>query len=191
MSTRSSSAVRARVQRFVCAALFLALGMLLPFLTGQIPKLGAMLCPMHIPVLLCGFVCGAPWGAAVGAVLPLLRSVTLGSPPMLPIAAAMTVELAVYGAAAGLLYRALPPKISYIYASLAGAMLLGRAAWGAASAAIYALMGNAFSWKLFAAGAFVNALPGIVLQLVLIPLLMIALRAARLIPIGGGRAVRP
>ncbi|MBE6629112.1 MAG: ECF transporter S component, partial [Ruminococcaceae bacterium] len=72
--------------KMVLAALFLAMAYVLPFLTGQIPEIGAMLCPMHIPVLLCGFLCGWPWGLAVGFVAPLLRSLTLGMPPLFPTA---------------------------------------------------------------------------------------------------------
>ena len=77
--------------------MFLALAYVMPFLTGQIPQVGSMLCPMHIPVLLCGFFCGAPWGLAVGFVAPLLRSFTLGMPPMFPTAFCMAFELAAYG----------------------------------------------------------------------------------------------
>ena len=66
--------------KMVTAALCLALAFVLPFLTGQIPEVGSMLCPMHSPVLLCGFVCGWPWGLVVGFTAPLFRSLTLGAP---------------------------------------------------------------------------------------------------------------
>ena len=79
------------------SAMFLALAFVLPFLTGQIPEIGNMLCPMHIPVLLCGFVCGSPWGFAVGLIAPILRSVTIGAPTLFPRAVAMAFELAAYG----------------------------------------------------------------------------------------------
>lgn len=58
------------VRKLTYSALFLALAMVLPFLTGQIPEIGSMLCPMHIPALLCGFMCGWPWGLAVGFISP-------------------------------------------------------------------------------------------------------------------------
>ena len=90
------------------AAMFLALAYVMPFLTGQIPQVGAMLCPMHIPVILCGFVCGGPWGLAVGFVAPLLRSLTLNMPVMFPNALAMAFELAAYGLMSGILYRVFP-----------------------------------------------------------------------------------
>ena len=67
-----------KLLNMVTAALFLALTYILPFMTGQIPEIGSMLCPLHIPVLLCGFICGWPWGLAVGFIAPLFRSVTLG-----------------------------------------------------------------------------------------------------------------
>ena len=73
-----------RIRRLTYAALFLGVAMVLPFITGQIPEIGAMLSPMHIPVLLCGFMCGWPWGMAVGFIAPLLRSVTFGMPKLFP-----------------------------------------------------------------------------------------------------------
>lgn len=81
----------------VLAAFFLALGLLMPFLTAQIPSLGARLLPMHIPVLICGFVLGGPMGLIVGFITPLLRSLLIGMPPMFPTAVAMAFELAAYG----------------------------------------------------------------------------------------------
>ena len=80
---------RVSVIELVLGALFLALALVLPFLTGQIPEIGSMLCPMHLPVLICGFVCGWPWGLAVGFIAPLLRSLTLGMPPLFPTAICM------------------------------------------------------------------------------------------------------
>lgn len=162
-------------KRLVVAAFFLALGLVLPFLTGQIPEFGSRLLPMHIPVLLCGFVCGWPYGLAVGAVLPLLRSLLFGMPPLFPTAVAMCFELAGYGLATGLLRRFLPRNPAMVYVNLVLSMLAGRAIWGIASMALYAIAGNPFTWPIFAAGAFVDALPGIILQLVIIPPLVLAL----------------
>ena len=93
---------RKTLLKMVLSALFLALCLVLPFLTMQVPQIGNMLCPMHLPVLLCGFICGSPWGMAVGFVAPLLRSVWLGMPPIYT-AIGMAFEMAAYGAAAGLL----------------------------------------------------------------------------------------
>lgn len=154
------------------AAMFLALAYVMPFLTGQVPQIGNMLCPMHIPVLLCGFVCGAPWGLIVGIAAPLLRSLTLGMPPLFPAAFAMAFELAVYGLISGVLYRVFPKKKVYIYCSLIVAMVTGRLVWGAVQFACMGLDASKFGFSAFWAGAVVNALPGIVLQIVLIPVIV-------------------
>ena len=155
--------------KMVLAAIFLALAFVLPFFTGQIPEIGALLCPMHLPVLLCGFVCGPWWGLAVGFVAPLLRSLSLGMPPFFPTAVCMALELAAYGVTAGLLRRVLPRGKGYLYVSLLGSMLLGRAVWGLAMLLCAGLRGEAFTFAAFFAGAVTDALPGILLQLVFIP----------------------
>ena len=170
-----------QTRKLVLSAFFMALGLVLPFLTGQIPQIGKMMLPMHIPILLCGFVCGWQYGLTVGFVTPLLRGVMFGMPVLMPSGAGMAVELAVYGLVTGILYAKLPKKIPYIYVSLLGAMIVGRIAWGIVSIAIYGFMGNQFSMELFMAGAFLNAIPGIILQIVLIPAIIIALKKARVL----------
>jgi thiamine transporter ThiT len=169
-----------QVRRLTYAALYLAIAMVLPFVTGQIPEIGSMLCPMHIPALLCGFMCGWPWGLAVGFIAPLLRSVIFGMPVLFPSAVAMAFELAVYGGMAGWLYQVLPKKKAAIYAALLIAMVAGRVAWGTVRYLLAGLSGSSFTWPLFLAGAITNAIPGIILQLVLIPLLVIAMDRAGL-----------
>lgn len=173
-----------QITRLALSAMFLAVGLVLPFLTGQIPEVGSMLLPLHLPALICGFVCGWGWGAVVGFVLPLLRSVLFGMPPMIPTALCMAFELAAYGAAAGLLYQKLSARRGRTYIALAGAMMAGRAVWGAVSVVVYSLlMENSFALTAFWMGAFVNAWPGIVLQLILVPLIVVALERAKLIPL--------
>jgi len=167
-------------RRLAYSALFLALALVLPFLTGQIPTIGKALSPMHIPVMLCGFLCGPLWGAAVGAVAPLLRSVLFGMPAMFPGGVAMTFELATYGVLSGWLYRLLPRKPWSIYVSLLVAMLGGRLVWGAARFALAGLSGSEFPFSAFLAGAVTGAVPGIVLHIVLIPLLVMGLERAKL-----------
>ncbi len=169
-----------QVRKLTYAALFLALAMVLPFLTGQIPEIGKSLCPMHIPALLCGFLCGWPWGLAVGFIAPLLRSVVFGMPAMFPGAVAMAFELAVYGGMAGLLYLLLPRKPWGIYAALILSMIAGRIVWGIVRLILAGLSGTQFTWALFLAGAITTAIPGIILQLVLIPVLVMALERAGL-----------
>ena len=98
------------IRTLTLAAMCLALAIVLPFLTMQIPQIGQALSPMHIPALLCGFICGPFWGAAVGFVAPLLRHLMFGMPPLMT-AIAMAFELAAYGFFAGLFYKILPKKI--------------------------------------------------------------------------------
>ena len=170
------------VKNLVVAALMLALAYVLPNFTGNIPQIGSMLLPMHLPVLLCGFLCGGVWGAVVGFVAPLLRSVLVGMPPMFPTAISMAFEMAVYGLVSGALYRRLPKNLGGIYASLIGAMVAGRVVWGVVRA-LLTLTGNTqFSFAAFIAGSFTSAIPGILLQLVAIPVVVVALQKARLIP---------
>ena len=168
-----------QTRKLTYAALFLALALVLPFLTGQIPEIGKMLSPMHIPVLLCGFLCGWPWGLAVGFIAPLLRSVLFGVPVMFPGAVAMAFELAVYGALSGLLYSILPRETRSIYVTLIVSMIAGRVVWGVVRWILAGLSGSSFTWELFIAGAVTNAVPGIILHIVLIPVLVIVLERAR------------
>ena len=169
-----------KVRRLTFAALFLAVAMVLPFITGQIPEIGSMLCPMHIPALLCGFICGWPWGLAVGFIAPLLRSVLFGFPPMFPGAVAMAFELAVYGGMAGFLWKKLPRKRGVTYAVLLISMIAGRIVWGVVRVVLAGLSGSTFTWALFLAGAVTNAIPGIILQIVLIPVLVNVMERAGL-----------
>lgn len=162
----------------VYAAVCLALALLLPFLTGQIPQIGSALSPMHIPVLLCGFLCGGPLAALVGFVAPLLRYALFGMPPIFPTGIAMAFELAAYGLLSGLLYKKLPKNTGNIYVSLVGAMLLGRVVWGVVRALLSGVSGQPFSFAIFWAGAFVNAVPGMICHIILIPLIVIALKKA-------------
>ena len=163
------------LKKMVLAALFLALALVLPFLTGQIPEVGSMLCPMHIPALLCGFFCGWPWGVAVGVIAPVLRSVLFSMPPMFPVAICMSFELATYGAVSGWLYAKLPKKKISIYGALLSAMVVGRLVWGVARFVCTGLDASAFGISAFWAGAVATAIPGIIVQIVLIPLLVMAL----------------
>lgn len=172
-----------RILRMILSALFLALAYVLPFLTGQIPQVGAMLCPMHIPILLCGFICGWRWGMAIGLVAPLLRALTLGMPPLFPTAVCMAFELMAYGAIAGIMHKTLPKKKPYIYCSLVTAMLLGRLVWGAAMFMCLAT-GGGFTFAAFLAGAVTNAVPGMILQIVLVPVLVILLENPKILKLG-------
>ena len=164
------------LRQLILAAMFLTLALALPFLTGQIPQVGSALCPMHIPVLLCGFFCGPWYALAVGLVAPLLRFALFGMPPLLPTGIAMCFELATYGFVSGLLYKLLPGKKVFTYVTLIAAMLAGRIIWGIARVILAGLAQSEFAWTAFLSGAFVNAVPGIILHILLIPVLVISLK---------------
>ncbi len=167
---------REKTYKLVLSALFLALCLVLPILTGGIPAIGNMLLPMHIPVLLCGLICGWQYGLVVGFVAPLLRSVLFGMPPMYPVAIAMAFELAAYGLIIGLVYAAVHKRgVAALYISLLTAMVGGRLVWGLAEVVLLGMAGNAFTMQAFLSGALLSAVPGILLQLVLIPAVMVAL----------------
>ncbi len=171
---------KTNVKTLVLAALFLALALVLPFLTGQIPEIGSMLCPMHIPALLCGFFCGWPWGLAVGLMAPVLRSLLFGMPPMFPVAICMSAELAAYGAVSGLLYGRLTRNKTSVYIALLTAMVAGRLVWGTARFLCAGLDVSSFGLGAFWAGAVTNAIPGIIVQLLLVPILVMVLEKNRL-----------
>ena len=160
------------------SAMFIAIGMVLPFLTGQVPQIGNMLLPMHLPVFLCGLVCGAPYGMVVGFVLPILRSFTFGMPMMYPAAIAMAFELAAYGLIAGYLYnRSRWQCIIALYRSIIAAMI----GWGVAEIVLLGIGGNGFTWQMFLSGALLQAVPGIILQLIFIPVIMVSLHKTGLV----------
>ena len=170
------------IKKLTLAAMFLAIGMVLPLFTGQIPQIGNMLLPMHIPVLLCGLICGWQYGAAVGFILPLLRYSVFGMPILFPTGIAMCFELMTYGLVIGFLYnRSRWQCIISLYRSMIAAMVAGRAVWGMAQIILLGLSGSSFTWEMFMAGAVLNAVPGIILQLILIPVIMLELNRTGLV----------
>lgn len=172
------------VKKLDVTAMLFAVGMVLPFFIGQIPAIGKMLLPMHIPVLLCGFIVGWQYGALIGFLLPIVRGLVFGMPPLYPNAVAMAFEMAAYGFVSGYLYsHARWQCTKMLYISLVTAMLAGRIVWAFAEVILLGIGGNIFTWKMFAAGAFLNAIPGIIVQLTLIPLIMVALRRAKVVPL--------
>jgi riboflavin transporter FmnP len=177
----SNAKSKTTIRHMIYAAVCLALCMVLPFLTGQIPQIGSALSPMHIPVLLAGYLCGPWWALAVGAIAPALRFALFGMPPIFPTGVAMCFELATYGLISGLLYKALPKKTASIYISLIAAMLAGRVVWGVVRVILSGVSGDPFTWEAFLAGAFINAVPGIIVHILLIPVIVLALEKAGII----------
>ena len=171
------------VKRLALSAMFLGIGIALPFLTGQLENFGNMLLPMHLPVLLCGLVCGWQYGAGVGFVLPLLRSLIFTKPPMYPNAVVYSLELCTYGLIIGLIWSFLDKKrTGSVYIAMLSAMACGRVVWALAKIVTMGLAGGKFTFAMFLSGALFEAILGIVLQLVVIPLVMSALKRARLFP---------
>lgn len=175
------------VKKLTFSAMFVALAFVLPFLTVNIPEIGQALCPMHIPVILCGFICGWPCGLVVGFVSPLLRTLFLTMPPLMT-AIPMAFELAAYGAFAGLMYRLLPKKLPFIYVDLIVSMVAGRLVWGTVKFLMVGLDVNAFGLSAFWAGAVIGSIPGIIVQIVLIPAIVFALSRAGLTLNGNNKA---
>lgn len=159
-----------KYKSMILSGLLLAIGLVLPFLTAQIKEIGDSLLPMHFPVLLCGFLAGPWYGLGIGLLLPFLRSFLFGMPPVYPNAVWMACELATYGLVAGLLYRnSFEKKLWYLYFSLLTAMISGRIVWGVVKSVLLGLSGKAFTMEAFLVGGFIDAIPGIVLQLIFIP----------------------
>ena len=165
-------------------AMFIAIGFVLPFLTGQIPSIGSMLLPMHIPAFIAGFVLGPFYGLVVGFMMPITRALIFGMPPLYPVALIMAFELATYGFISGLLFKLFFNKhkvhMISIISVLVIAMLIGRGVWGLASYILLSINGT-FTFTAFLSGAFITAWPGIVLQLIIIPVIIYALYKAQLI----------
>ena len=169
----------------ICASgIFLALALVLPFLTGQIPTIGSMILPMHLPILICGFVVGWPYGLVVGLCAPLLRYLMFGMPPIFPTGVAMSFELATYGFAAGIFYQLLNKlklnKWLTLYIVLFIALLIGRVVWGTVMSFIALGSTNVtFGFKAFLSGAFIKAWPGILIQLVIVPPIVFAIEKVK------------
>ncbi|MBQ4510217.1 MAG: ECF transporter S component [Clostridia bacterium] len=162
-----------RIKKLAYSGMFLAIGTLLPLLTGQIKEIGDSLLPMHLAIMLCGLVCGWKYGLAVGLILPFFRSVTFGMPPLYPQAVWMALELATYGAVIAIMYDIFKRKnIGYLYLSLIISMISGRIVWGIAKAILLGVANKPFTFYAFLTGGFVDALPGIILQLILIPIIV-------------------
>ena len=180
---------RKNILNLTLAAMFMAIGIVLPFFTGQIPQIGKMLLPMHIPVLLCGLICGWQYGLIVGFVMPFLRYSMFGMPVLFPTGISMAFELATYGMASGLFYsRSRWQRVISLYRSMVAAMLAGRIVWAFVQMVLLGTGEGGFTLQMFMAGAFLNAVPGIILQLVLIPGIMVALNRTGLVQFSGKRA---
>ncbi|WP_125153988.1 ECF transporter S component [Clostridium rectalis] len=153
----------------VKASLFLALGLIVPYIFHISGIPGQIFLPMHIPVLLCGFIVGKREGLIVGFITPVISSLLTGMPPIYPVGISMAFELAAYGWVAGYMYN---NKEHNIYLALIVAMLLGRAVSGLLNFLLLTSGGKAFVLYMFMANSFVKAFLGILLQLIIVPLIV-------------------
>lgn len=169
------------VKKSIITAVCIALCVVLPQAFHAIPNAGSIYCPMHIPMLLCGLICGWQYGLLCGIAGPLVSALITGMPPaaVLP---GMLVECAAYGALTGLMMQLVHTKKVYpdLYISLLVAMLGGRIISGIAKALIFSA--GSYSMTAWVTGSFVTSLPGIIVHLVLIPSIVYALMKAKLIP---------
>lgn len=169
------------VKKSIITAVCIALCYVIPLMFHGIQNAGSIFCPMHIPVFICGLICGWPYGLLCGIAGPLLSSALTGMPPV-AILPSMMVELAVYGAAAGLMMKLVHTKSTYadLYISLITAIVCGRVLAGVAKALIFAR--GSYSMAAWVAANVVTSWPGTVIQLVFIPSIVFALMKANLIP---------
>lgn len=169
-----------RTKQLVTTAMCVALGIVLPMAFHFVPNAGSILLPMHLPVLLCGLVNGPVWGLVAGIATPALSSMMTGMPPAIYLPS-MLFELAGYGLVAGLMMKMLLKKrnMRTVYIALIAAMLVGRILYGLSNALIFRV--GAYSLEVWFAAAFTTALPGIVLQLVVIPPVVMALQKIKAI----------
>lgn len=163
-------------KELVFAALFLALGIALPQLFARNPEIGQIALPMHFTVMLCGLICGAKYGGMCGALTPLLSSFFIGKPPLIPIGIPMIFELCTYGIIIALIYSK-----RNVYISLIGAMIGGRIVYGIASAIVFGVKGIPYGFEAFIIASVVKPLPGIIAQIIIIPVVMIALTKSGII----------
>ena len=168
------------VKKLVFTAVCAALCLVLPMAFHTVPNAGTIFLPMHIPVLLCGLICGWPYGGVCGIVGPLISSLITGMPPaaMLP---SMMVECCAYGFVTGMLMRHVHTKhaVADLYISLVSAMVVGRAVAGFAKAWIFTPGISPFAWV---TTSLVAGIPGIIIQLILMPMVVLGLTKAKLIP---------
>lgn len=152
--------------KMILAGLLTGLGIIIPIAFHTLSISGSVFLPMHIPVLLTGLLCGWNYGLIAGIIVPILSSMITGMPLLYPVAIAMAVELATYGAVIAIVSKKTNVTISLIIS-----MICGRLTLGIANVILLGLSGKSYAWSMFITGAFLTALPGIVIQLILIPMI--------------------
>ncbi len=177
-----------QISKICLSSLFLALGWLMPFITGQIQQIGSMFLPMHFPILLAGFILGPWYGLLLGFITPITRSLIFGMPPLFPTSISMAFELATYGFVAGFLFQLIYRKFNKINIyfniciSLISSLILGRVIYAIVMSILMLISSKiTFNWSIFINGVLLNAWPGILIQLFLIPSIIIFLYKAKIL----------
>lgn len=171
--TWGNTFMKMELKRWLFSAMFLAIGIILPFFTAQIKEIGDTLLPLHLPVMLCGLVCGWKYGLAVGFVLPLFRAFLFSMPPIYPNAVWMAFELATYGFIIGFLYfRFSKRTVGYLYFCLITAMLGGRFIWIIAKTVLLDLGWEIIKIQALFIESILDSVPGVIAQFIIIPLVM-------------------
>lgn len=174
-----------KVRDMTITAMFIALGVILPYIFHTVEISGRIFLPIHIPVILCGLICGPFLGSICAiAVVPLCFALT-GLPILYPVGLIMILELIAYAVTVSIIFRVLKKfnLIFSLYVALISAMIIGRGVLGLSSYIIYGVVGDGYAFSAFISAAFVTAFPGIIIQLILIPWLYILLKKAKLIDI--------
>lgn len=163
-------------KKLTFASLLTALGIVFPTLFHIFAISGTVFLPMHIPVLLCGFICGWRYGGICGIIVPIICSFTTGKPVIFPTAIAMAFELCTYGIVSGLLYK----KFN-VFISLISAMIVGRIVNGIINFMLLGLSGAEYSFKIFMTATFLTPLAGIIVQIIVVPIIVVILTKFELI----------
>lgn len=172
--------MKVNTKQMVLTGMLIALGIILPMTLHSIPNAGGIFLPMHIPILICGLACGWKYGLICGIITPILSSMYTGMPPM-AILPSMTCELAVYGLISGIIIESLKYKNKFLalYTGLITAMICGRLVMGILNALIF--KAGEYGIQVWVTTAFVKGIPGIIIQVLLVPVIVLALEKSRLI----------
>lgn len=169
------------IKKIIASGVCLALAMLLPFLTFQSQQLGRIFSLMHIPIFIAAFICGWKYGVIIGILAPIIRSISFGLPPLYPTALSMAIELAIYGALAGLIYERLHYKKISVYPALICAIIIGRSVGGLITCFLMSTVGNEISIVAYIINSFTEGLPGIICHIAVVPPLVYMLKKMQFI----------
>lgn len=157
-----------KTKKMILSGLFIAMGLILPMIFHTVNLSGSIFSPMHLPVMLGGFLLGPVYGAAIGFITPILSSVLTGMPPLMPIMPMMALELLGYGFMTGLLFT----KTKKIYISLILSIVFGRLCSMVGAFILSLTLAPQISPIPYVVSGVVNGLPGIAIQLIVIPALV-------------------